>query len=367
MTCGTQIARGLLVCPACGALVFAGRLRQLASEAEGSAAIGNASRALELWREALTLLPPQTRQHEAIVGKIEQLSRHVESVGFSTADRVSDVSPLSQAPDPRVSASRPTWRETEPAKKKSRGAIWAVLATVGLLAWKFKAVLAFILTKGKFLLLGLTKSSTFFSMFLSMGAYWALFGWKFAVGLVVSIYIHEMGHVFALNRYGIKATPPMFIPGLGAMIRLKQYPTLPREEAIVGLGGPLWGLGAAIGAYLVYLATGWAAWGAIAQVGAWINLFNLLPVWQLDGAHAFKALVRWQRLTVAAMFLAAWVTGSLLERPDGLLVLLALVAAGVALMTRPASKGDNQVLAYFAVLIAALSALTMIHVPRGAL
>src|SRR2546430_11600704 len=81
----------------------------------------------------------------------------------------------------------------------------------------------------------------------------------------------------------------MFIPGVAAFIRLKQYPTDRREDARVGLAGPIWGAGAAIAAYGVYLATGAGIWGAIAHVGAYINLFNLLPVWQLDGGRGFRS------------------------------------------------------------------------------
>src|SRR5213076_3474994 len=91
-------------------------------------------------------------------------------------------------------------------------------------------------------LLGLTKAITFVSMLLSAGVYWTIWGWKFAVGVVLSIYVHETGHTQALQRYGIQATAPMFIPGIGAVIRLKQYPTDAREDARVGLAGPLWGL-----------------------------------------------------------------------------------------------------------------------------
>lgn len=53
----------------------------------------------------------------------------------------------------------------------------------------------------------------------------------------------------------------------------------------MGLAGPLWGLAAAIAAALAYLATDAPIWAAIARFGAWINLFNLLPVWQLDGSR----------------------------------------------------------------------------------
>ena len=146
------------------------------------------------------------------------------------------------------------------------------------------------LTKAKFLLLGLTKASTLFSMLLSMGVYWAAFGWPFAVGLVLSIYVHEMGHVYLLTRFGVKAEAPMFIPGLGAVIRLRQSFTDPRQDALVGLAGPIWGLGAAIWGPGPGTATGEPYFLAIARLGAWINLFNLIPIWQLDGGRAFRAL-----------------------------------------------------------------------------
>jgi len=83
-----------------------------------------------------------------------------------------------------------------------------------------------------------------------------MFGWPLALGLVLSIYIHEMGHVVALMRYGVKATAPMFIPGVGAIIRLQQSLGDPRQDARCGLAGPLWGLGAALGSYGLNLATG---------------------------------------------------------------------------------------------------------------
>src|SRR4029079_18661897 len=61
-----------------------------------------------------------------------------------------------------------------------------------------------LLGKLKFLLLGLTKISTFVSMFAFFGVYWTVYGWPLALGLVVSIYIHEMGHVSMLRRLGMR-------------------------------------------------------------------------------------------------------------------------------------------------------------------
>lgn len=223
-------------------------------------------------------------------------------------------------------------------------------------------VLLSLLSKGKLLLTGLTKASTFFSMLLAFSAYWALFGWWFALGLVASIYVHEMGHVAALRRFGIAATAPMFIPGLGAVVRLKQHPASPIENARVGLAGPLWGLGAALGCLLVYALSGAAAWAAIARVGAWINLFNLLPVWQLDGARGFAALSRAQRWMAAAALAIAWIATH-----EGLLVLLAIIAAARALERNAPARSDGVTLAQYVVLVAVLSTLVAALPVPGAL
>src|SRR5204863_388812 len=116
-----------------------------------------------------------------------------------------------------------------------------------------------------------------------------------------------------------------FIPGFGAVIRLKQYPADAREDARVELAGPLWGLSAALAAYVVYRVTNVGVWGAIAHFGAWVNLFNLVPVWQLDGARGFRALTRQQRWIAVAIIGLMWFVTS-----EGLLVLLGLAAAAAS-------------------------------------
>jgi Zn-dependent protease len=257
----------------------------------------------------------------------------------------------------------PSQTHASPQKKTGIAAIGAVLLAV-LAKSKFALVLLF--TKGKLLLMGLTKASTFFSMLLSFGVYWTVWGWKFAAGLVISIYIHEMGHVMALRKFGIHATAPMFIPGLGAFIRLKEYPPDARSDARTGLAGPIYGLGAATGAYLIYLATGFPIWAAIAKVGAWINLFNLIPIYPLDGGHGFRALVRWQRFAVTAIVWATWFSLAHLtdgRHADGMLVLVGLVAAFRSFRPTEVTEPDHRSLIEFAILILALGALAAIPVP----
>ncbi|MGH7699434.1 MAG: site-2 protease family protein, partial [Gemmatimonadales bacterium] len=245
-------------------------------------------------------------------------------------------------------------RDKRPAWAAGAGALGAL----GLLLWKFKFALGFLLTKGKLLLGGLTKAGTLFSMVLSFVVYWQVWGWTFAAGLIGALYVHEMGHVAALRRLGIKADAPMFIPGLGAFVRMRQYPANPRENARVGLAGPIWGLGATLACYATFLATAAPFWAAVARVSAWLNLFNLLPVWQLDGGRGFHALSKTQRWIATAV-----VAGALLVTTEGLLILLLVAAALQAGFARAPADGDRRALAEYAVLTIALAALTTLAVP----
>jgi Zn-dependent protease len=336
----------MLACPACGRLVHGERLRALAAAAEDAARRGDTATALGQWREALDLLPAGSRQREVVTNKVNALSEVVRTTPGAAVP-----------PPPPASAGGP---HAPTAGGKAKGAAVAV-GGIALLLWKFKFVVVFILTKGKLLLLGLTKASTLFSMLLSAGVYWSLWGWKFAFGLVLSIYVHEMGHVVMLNRYGFKATAPTFIPGLGALIRLKQHPVNPREDAAIGLAGPMYGLGAAVVCYGLWHATGHPIWAAIAQVGAWINLFNLVPFASLDGGRAYNALSRNQCWICTAALAVAWFYTS-----ESLLGLLTIVAIVRSFAGQANPEGDSKATAQYVALVGILSLMCLIPVPVGA-
>lgn len=331
--CGAPLPEAALACLDCHHLVHAEALGRLATSAQAAEAKEDWTAALTAWRQTLDLLPPATQQADTIQARIVAISGRLDA---------------GAGPPPSDGKGTPS---PPPRSRSLRGIAGAVAAGAAIL-WKAKFIVVFVLTKAKVLLLGLTKLPTLLSMVVTVGLYTTIFGWKFALGFVISIYIHEMGHVVALARYGIPATAPMFIPGFGALVRLRQYPATPREDATTGLAGPLWGLGAALVAGAIYLATDSPLMAAISRVGAWINLFNLLPVWQLDGGRGWRALDRMQRWTAVGALVVAWAISE-----DSLLFFLTLLGAGRALMETPPTTGDRRSLWMYCFLVLALAGL----------
>jgi Zn-dependent protease len=158
------------------------------------------------------------------------------------------------------------------------------------------AALVFLATKGKALLLLLPKLkllTTSASMLVSVAAYALIWGWRFAVGFVVLLFVHELGHVLQLRREGIKASAPLFIPFLGAVVGMKEMPKNAAAEARVGLAGPVLGTLGCLVPLALWQATGNELFQALAFTGFFLNLFNLLPVVPLDGGRAMAALSPW--------------------------------------------------------------------------
>lgn len=182
--------------------------------------------------------------------------------------------------------------------------------------------------------------------------YWQSWGWKFAALFLGSIYLHELGHVAALRRAGIPASAPMFIPGLGAYVRMHRAPPDARTDARIGLAGPVVGAAVAVALYGVAALTGSGLLRAVAHAGAVVNLFNLTPVWSLDGARAFNALTQAQRFAIVAL------TGTALYLTDeGILWLVLVVGALRMLSPRAAERADQRAFATFAGLVVVLSLL----------
>jgi Zn-dependent protease len=295
-SCGLFVAPALLACPQCRTLVHRAELEQIAEAASSASARGDLADAMAGWRRALLLLPSESKQHAQITGTIRGLRQKLDAGAPPAASRAG-------SPPNRPPASNEPGTPRLTGWRRFRAGISSALAVA---LFKLKAIWLLLLTGWKPLLFGLTKLGTLSSMLLSLGVYWKFYGWQFALGLVVCIYVHEIGHVVALKRLGIAASSPMFIPGFGAVVRLQQYPIDADEEAQVGLAGPRWGLGISLVAFFVARLTHSDALGAIAKVSAWINLFNLVPIPPLDGGRGFRALGNQQRLLCAALLGAVY-------------------------------------------------------------
>lgn len=166
-----------------------------------------------------------------------------------------------------------------PVKKKPQG----------IMAWLGAGVIAVL--KFKYLLFGGLKTGL--SMFVMIWLYSVFYGWPFAVGFVLLLFVHEMGHVIAAKMLGIPVSAPLFIPFMGAAIVMKENPRDAWTEALMAYGGPLAGA-----------AGGWLCWWASLQFNLpWlmavaaatfvVNLFNLIPIPPLDGGRICAAVSPW--------------------------------------------------------------------------
>jgi Zn-dependent protease len=123
------------------------------------------------------------------------------------------------------------------------------------------------------------------TMLLSVVSYAFIFGWAYAVGFVLLIFCHEMGHFLAARQRGLPVGAPTFIPFVGAWIEMKQLPHDVETEAYVGIAGPLIGSLSALACYLLAIAQGGTLLLALAYAGFMINLFNLIPLSPFDGGR----------------------------------------------------------------------------------
>src|SRR2546430_5537744 len=144
-------------------------------------------------------------------------------------------------------------------------------------------------------------------------------GWWYALGFVLLMFVHECGHLLAARRIGLKVGAPVFMPFMGEFIALKEAPPNAWIEAQVGIGGPLLGTAGAAACDGLYLATGNPLFRALAFSGFFLNLFNLAPIGFLDGGRIVTALSPWFWLVRLG------VVGALLFTHFNFLLLLILV------------------------------------------
>jgi Zn-dependent protease len=150
--------------------------------------------------------------------------------------------------------------------------IWAPIAALAGIAVKF----AFVFVK-------------FAGLFISVAAYALIWGWKFGVGIVLLIFLHEMGHAIEAKRQGLEVSLPTFIPFLGAYVTIKHAGLSPWRSATIALAGPIAGGLAAAACWVIADAYDSHLFYTLAYTGFFLNLFNLIPVGILDGGAVWRA------------------------------------------------------------------------------
>ena len=182
------------------------------------------------------------------------------------------------------------------------------------------------------------------TMLISLVVYAFIFGWKYAAGFVVLLFVHEMGHYIAAKQRGLDVGAPTFIPFVGAWINLKDLPHDAETEAYVGLGGPLLGTVGAIATYFAARETG-ATWLlAVAYSGFFLNLFNLIPLSPFDGGRITAVLS--PRIWLLGVPI---LVGLFFWRPSPMLILMAVLAAPQAWKAIKYRSDSAEAQTYYAV------------------
>jgi Zn-dependent protease len=130
----------------------------------------------------------------------------------------------------------------------------------------------------------------FASIFVAVGAYALIWGWRFGVGVVLLILVHEMGHYIEARRQGLHPALPVFIPFLGAYVAIRDARINPWQHALIALAGPFAGGVGAAAVWVVGESEGSGLLQALAYFGFMLNLINLAPLWILDGAQVTRSI-----------------------------------------------------------------------------
>jgi|SRR5579862_8979797 len=305
-TCVQELPAEALVCPRCHSLVHSDELDRIAASAKQLEAKQEFRQARDEWMKALPLLPADAEQSKWIRNRSQALLN---------AALEKELGPAAGTP-----AAQNKW-----AKK---------LGPLG--------PIAIALAKGKTLLLTIFKLKFLLTFFSFIAIYWALWGWKFGLGVAVLILIHEMGHFIDIKMRGLPAEMPVFIPLIGAYVQWDARGVPLQTRAAVSLAGPLAGWLASVGCVLIWMHTHDPFWAELGRFGAFINVLNLAPIWILDGGQAIAALGQFDRILLLTACLALW-----LLMGEGVFFIVAACAA-FRLFTKDSPQRSSRIsLAYY--------------------
>jgi Zn-dependent protease len=211
-----------------------------------------------------------------------------------------------------------------------QGAIGSIGAGLLLVLVKGKGLLLILLTKLKFFWVFFKLgelATTAWTMLLAVWAYALVYRLPFAALLVLLLFIHELGHAWVARRLGLRVGAPVFIPLFGAYVALKDQPRSTYQESQIGAGGPIAGSAAALACVALGQVFAGHAAGLLVAVGYWalvMNLFNLMPVWQLDGQRMLRPVRPSDGLMVLVLMLLVLVVVTR-NRPMNFMALLVIL------------------------------------------
>ncbi|HEY6875630.1 MAG TPA: site-2 protease family protein [Candidatus Dormibacteraeota bacterium] len=186
--------------------------------------------------------------------------------------------------------------------RRASGGIGAGIVAALAAAWAY----------GKYVFLVLLKfpaAATLLTGLLSFGVYALVYPWQVAIGIILLIFVHEMGHVVEIRRQGIHATAPIFIPIFGAAIFQRSHASTPMKQAQIGIAGPIAGTLGAIVSVVLFAATNNHIYLFWAYFGFLINLFNLIPFGMLDGGWILAPVSKWIQLGGLALLVVLFFIG----------------------------------------------------------
>jgi Zn-dependent protease len=265
--------------------------------------------------------------------------------GWYTVVGSAPARPVDYDTPPRSDAPEPGWKQWPVVRWLSR--IWPLIL-VGL----SKAKWLLVLFKFK-------AFATFGSLLLSLGLYAAAFGLPFAAGFIALLFIHELGHAAVMRQQGIKTTPILFVPFMGALIGMKEMPKNVYAEAKMALGGPILGSVGALGCIALWQVTGTPIFIALAMAGFWLNLFNLIPVSPLDGGRAMAAISPWGWLAGLALMLALFL------KVHSIFLGFILLVGGLEVYNRLRNRNNDR--AYYEATIQERAIITVVYFGLAAL
>jgi Zn-dependent protease len=235
-------------------------------------------------------------------------------------------------------------------KRKGLAGIGGSIAALG--AWLLK--LKGLLFLAKFGMAG-------FTALFSVALYSLIFGWRFAVGLVASLFIHEMGHAVVMKLKGIPMGGLVFIPLLGAAVTMRQAPQNARDEAEVGIAGPMAGaIASSFCLFMAYMPLADRVWAPLAYFGFFINLFNLIPIVPFDGGRVLAAIDRrvWILgfLGLLAFQIWQWLNGNF-----SIFLLLFVIIAATQLWSRGFAPNTPGSRAYYDVPVSTRIVMSLLY------